>query len=111
MAKPSKQRLIPYKLLMIALYGQMKWISRDSLGVVRLPVPKLATHLSLRSHDVHDALKTLKTWGLIETYGWWGSFAEITPIVPKGMCLITNAPAIRVEKDSMPMILEADGDV
>ena len=110
MAKPSKQRLIPYKLLMISLYGQMKWISRDSLGVVRLPVPKLASHLKLRAGDVHEALKTLKTWGLIETYGWWGSFAEITPIIPEGMCLLVDAPEVRLPKEQMPMILEADID-
>lgn len=111
MAKPSKHRLIPYKILMIALYGKMPWISRDSLGVVRLPVPKLSAHLRVRAGDVNEAIDTLQAWMLIEGYRWWGSFVEITTSVPQGMCLLIEAPKMRGPTDKEPIVLEAEESV
>ena len=110
MARPSKQKLIPYKILMIALYGRMPWISRDSLGVVRLPVPKLSAHLRLRAGDVKEAIGTLESWMLIEGYKWWGSFVEITPSVPQGMCLLVEAPKMRTASANSPIVLEAENE-
>lgn len=110
MARPSKQKLIPYKILMIALYGKMPWISRDSLGVVRLPVPKLSAHLRLRAGDVKDAVDTLASWMLIDSYKWWGSFVEITTSVPQGMCLLVKAPSIKMPSDNNPIVLEAEDE-
>lgn len=95
-SRPSKQQLLPYKILTVALYGQMSWISRDSLGVVRLPVPKLASHFKTRAGEINDAVQTLSSWGLIQSSKSWGSFVELTPHVPQGMCLVIDAPAMRV---------------
>jgi hypothetical protein len=105
MARPSKKQLLPYKVLILALYGRMPWISRDSLGVVRLPVPKLASHFRTRSGEINDAIRTLDTWGIIESSKWWGSFVELTPHVPQKMCLIVDAPEIKLT----PQVLEIEG--
>ena len=96
MARPSKQQLLPYKVLTLALYGQMPWINRDSLGIVRLPVPKLASHFNTRAGEINAAVQTLSTWGLIQSSKGWGSYVELTPHVPQGMCLVIDAPEIRL---------------
>ena len=110
MARPSKQQLLPYKLLMLALYGKMTWINRDSLGVVRLPVPKLSKHLGVRAGDVKGAVSNLEAWMLIEGHRWWGSYLEITTSVPRGMCLLIEAPQMRTASPDNPIILEAEGE-
>lgn len=110
MARPSKEKLIPYKIVMIALYGRMPWINRDSLGVVRLPIPKLSAHLRIRAGEVKAAIETLEAWMLIEGFRWWGNYVEITTSVPKGMCLLIEAPAMRGPSDKEPIILEAEDE-
>ena len=107
MSRPSKQQLLPYKLIMLSLYGRMNWVSRDRLGVIRLPVPKLASHFRTRAGEISKAVSALKDWQLIEDYKWWGSYVEITPFVPEGMCVLVSS---EIKLPSDVPIIEVAGE-
>jgi hypothetical protein len=89
---------LPYTILTISMYGKFDWINRDSLGVVRIPVPRLATHLRTRAHRLEAALAQLDKWGLIRGYRWYGTYFQIDLLPPIGMAIYVDVPEVIVNE-------------
>jgi len=62
-AKPLRNRLIPYKLLIILLYGEFPFISRNE-GSITLYLGPLSRHLRVSSSRLRDQID----WLLINRY-------------------------------------------
>lgn len=101
MARPKISAVLPYKLLVIVLYGRFKWVNRDPLGVTRLPTARLCSYLRTDTQRLREAMESLDDWGVITRWKWWGHYIEIVPEVPQGM--IIKIPEIdTIEASVMP---------
>lgn len=81
--KRGKPITAPYKLMMILLYGQHKWIDRNG-PITVLPVATAAKHMRTRANRINEYLTQLETWGFL-SFTWYKHFAKITIETPVGM--------------------------
>ena len=95
--RPTKDSLLPYKLLVIILYGRFKWIDRSEAGVVRIVSPLACHHMNVRRRMLYAAIETLDDWGIIKECKKTKYSLRVTPEVPKGMAI--NISEMTVESD------------
>ena len=80
----KKTPVRPYKLMMVLLYGQHKWIERDG-ATIRVPNARCATHMRTRANKIREYLYELENWGFIDKVRWNPYWFSITPRMPVGM--------------------------
>lgn len=84
----KRPRVAPYKLLMLILYGQHKWITRAG-GMATFPVPMLAKNLRTRAHRVQEYMEILHSQGFID-YQWHKHIVNVKITPPVGMAFVAE---------------------
>lgn len=109
--KPTKASMLPYKMLIILLYGRFTWVERDSNGTVRVSVPEAIEHLNIRRERLWATMETLEDWGLVSKWRGRVYLLVVTPVIPAGMAISVNAHTIEAEPvESVTMFLERGGE-
>jgi len=105
-SRPTKERVLPYKIHAILLYGRFKWLSRDNQGTVRSPTAIFSQRVKVKPERIKECLETLDNWGLIRHFRWWGHYFEVDVEIPVGMCIYTKVPEVVVPSEWEPEIME-----
>lgn len=83
-AKPLRNRLIPYKLLVIMLYGQFPFISRNEESVT-LYLGPLSRHLRISSSRLRDQIDWLLTNRYLSSVAMSRGVAVVDLRLPVGL--------------------------
>jgi hypothetical protein len=83
-AKPLRNRLIPYKLLILMLYGDHHFVSRTGLSVI-LYLGPLSRHLRISSSRLRDQIDWLLTNRYLSSVAMSRGVAIVDLRLPAGL--------------------------
>lgn len=90
-SKPVRNRLIPYKLLVLALYGDYPFISRDETSII-LYLGPLSRHLRISSSRLRDQIDWLLTNRYFSSVAMSRGVAIVDLRLPIGMEPVGSSP-------------------
>lgn len=73
-----------YKLLLLLMYGDHKWIERDGANI-RIPCAKLASHFRTSANRIQDRLYLLEDMQCLNMVRWNRYWATVQVRPPKNM--------------------------
>jgi hypothetical protein len=82
-AKPVRNRLIPYKLLVLLLYGKQPFIHRE-FHKITLQLGPLSRHLRVSSSRLRDQIDWLLSNSYLSSVAMSRGVAEVTLTPPAG---------------------------
>lgn len=97
--RPTKDSMLPYKMLIIILYGRFKWVDRDPSGIVRVSIPMACYHMNIRRKRLYRTLEELDDWGLIDKWEGKLHVLRVQPVIPIGMAFTIAAKTIENNAD------------
>lgn len=74
--------LLPYKVLVSALYHRYKWTSETATGAYMFNVRKWCNALDMKATVLRDAGYKLVEWGLLEEWEWHHTYCIVRPVNP-----------------------------
>lgn len=98
--RPSKESLLPYRVLVILLYGRFRWVDRGDDGVIVIAAPLACHYLQVRRRWLYAAIETLDNWGLIRTFKGGKYYLRVEPAIPKGMAISISGRVVEAEEDT-----------
>lgn len=84
----TKERLHPYRVLTIMLYGELDCLTRLGKGRVRVRIGPLARILRVPNHRLKDYISWLGDRGLVSEVDHEFGYASVTIPAPVGMAII-----------------------